>query len=587
MDNGVGGQIKGISLDSFLQMVQMERTTCTLKIVHGQRQGLIYVLEGELIDADYEKMAPFEAACHIISWLDPIIEIDNRCDRSENLIKQPLMHVLMEGLRLRDEQQVAAPGRDGEPVQSAMPDQASAEAVAARSPVPTAEKDVLAERKASFKRRLILVAAGGAAILATISAVFMFQSYHSNQARAKMLAAVAAAQDPRTRLQILDTYLAAVQNDAHRQQAEALRNQTAHAWQQETFSKVRTKAEAAVAQNRLDEAVAAYQAFSKQFKAGPSVVEAAKRIKSLQVTLAESAYQRLVSDADTLGPLAVESYAAFLREHPDSPHTTSARQALADLQDGYYSALSNQIKDCRRKEQWHRCIELASRYEPIYGDDNRAREFSRMQDEFLKRLDDHETLEKLIAIAQQAGDDLAAARQVFSDFLKAVPNSPLREKVQAEIARIDRQTAANALKQRYTAVIEDMSMLGDRFTAGTEGTFTDRRSKLVWCLLDSMESGGGSCLDYDAAKVYVKALSTGGYTDWRLPTVSELAGLYKSAPFFPAGQAPWYWSAETYVRYIGVKKVTNVNIVTARPESEWQVQSRDTLQCGAVRAVRP
>jgi len=113
VDAGVGGQLQGISLDSFLQMVQMEKTTCTLKVVSGKREGLLYILKGDLIAAETQDLQNMDAACDIISWDDTVIEIDNSCAKTENEINQPLMHVLMEGLKLKDEKSAAEPD-DGE-----------------------------------------------------------------------------------------------------------------------------------------------------------------------------------------------------------------------------------------------------------------------------------------------------------------------------------------------------------------------------------------------------------------------------------------------------------------------------------------
>ena len=91
------------------------------------------------------------------------------------------------------------------------------------------------------------------------------------------------------------------------------------------------------------------------------------------------------------------------------------------------------------------------------------------------------------------------------------------------------------------------------------------------------------CLTYEAAKKYVRSLNHGGHTDWRLPTASELAAIYKQDPFFPASGAQWYWSSESYAK--GFHTVTN--IVTAKPETIYTREFRNTSECGSVRAVRP
>ncbi len=62
------GYLKGISLPSFLQLVEMENKTCTLKIKEGERTGFLYFKKGELLNAETEDTDGEEAALDIISW---------------------------------------------------------------------------------------------------------------------------------------------------------------------------------------------------------------------------------------------------------------------------------------------------------------------------------------------------------------------------------------------------------------------------------------------------------------------------------------------------------------------------------------
>ncbi len=70
----------------------------------------------------------------------------------------------------------------------------------------------------------------------------------------------------------------------------------------------------------------------------------------------------------------------------------------------------------------------------------------------------------------------------------------------------------------------------------------------------------GKCLNWNESKSYVENLTTGGYTDWRVPLVREYGEIYDNTesnvmamdhdlehPFalsdlFADGAAYWYWS---------------------------------------------
>jgi hypothetical protein len=61
----------------------------------------------------------------------------------------------------------------------------------------------------------------------------------------------------------------------------------------------------------------------------------------------------------------------------------------------------------------------------------------------------------------------------------------------------------------------------DRFIAYEDGTVLDTITDLMWAVKDN-----GYDINWPEAESYCKNYRGGGYTDWRLPTQDELAGLY-------------------------------------------------------------
>jgi predicted regulator of Ras-like GTPase activity (Roadblock/LC7/MglB family)/CheY-like chemotaxis protein len=101
------GYIRGVTLPAFLQLLEMERTTCTLKIRSNGRSGLLFFRDGALIDAESGSAAAEKAAFDIVCWEDPMIEISYSCSRKDRAIELPLQFVLLEGCRLHDEARYA------------------------------------------------------------------------------------------------------------------------------------------------------------------------------------------------------------------------------------------------------------------------------------------------------------------------------------------------------------------------------------------------------------------------------------------------------------------------------------------------
>jgi hypothetical protein len=106
------GYINGISLQSFLQLINIESKTCTLTVKSKGKNGLIYIDKGELLNARTAELEGNKAAQEIIGWSNDglTIEIENRCPETEKKVAYTIMSLLMESARLEDERSATAAG---------------------------------------------------------------------------------------------------------------------------------------------------------------------------------------------------------------------------------------------------------------------------------------------------------------------------------------------------------------------------------------------------------------------------------------------------------------------------------------------
>jgi len=103
LNAGVEGNLTGISLPSFLQLLEMERKTCTVKVKSGDKAGTIYFRDGTMINAATDQLKGEKAAIEMLSWDQIQFEITGICRKKERVIRTPLMNILMEGLKIKDE----------------------------------------------------------------------------------------------------------------------------------------------------------------------------------------------------------------------------------------------------------------------------------------------------------------------------------------------------------------------------------------------------------------------------------------------------------------------------------------------------
>lgn len=103
-DENESGQIKGVSLASFLQILEQEKKNCTLIVESNGQSGSLYFDEGELIDAECEGKVAQEAVCALLTWKHPSFRVSEAEDRLRR-ITQPLAHLLLHAATRQDEQQ--------------------------------------------------------------------------------------------------------------------------------------------------------------------------------------------------------------------------------------------------------------------------------------------------------------------------------------------------------------------------------------------------------------------------------------------------------------------------------------------------
>jgi len=105
----VKGRVENISLASFLQLLEMERKTCTLSVRSVGREGKLYFRAGRLVGAATGELTGREAALEVVTWEHASIEIADGCPAVEPEIDVALSYLLMEGMRIKDEEERGAP----------------------------------------------------------------------------------------------------------------------------------------------------------------------------------------------------------------------------------------------------------------------------------------------------------------------------------------------------------------------------------------------------------------------------------------------------------------------------------------------
>ncbi len=97
------GMVRGIGLNSILQLLNWEKKSCTLTVNSEAGMGLLYLKRGEVVHAVFREEEGLPAAYQILSWDRPDIEFVETC-RVQPTIDLPLPELLMNTALISDHQ---------------------------------------------------------------------------------------------------------------------------------------------------------------------------------------------------------------------------------------------------------------------------------------------------------------------------------------------------------------------------------------------------------------------------------------------------------------------------------------------------
>ncbi len=645
-ESGKGSRIHGISLAYFLQMAQFEKLTCTLEVKANGVSGYLYLSNGELVAAEAGTLKNKAAAYDIISWLDSDIEIKAVGGKKADEIKQPLLDILAEALRKRKEGKqpqggsstAAAFKRSGEQTdryqvlrdmagESEKPFMRVAFRIAGvvvilalgifftmrlmkSKQIENEYHNVLIrlEEQQSYEDQKLLLqffinshepgkyTAAAEQRLREIDSLVEEDAYNSVISEVENLPLDEYYEEKA--LAIYEGFLIAYPSGNH-----TLEIQEKISGLPSLIDDVDYKKLQATVKLDYDNRIEAYLGYLIKHPTGRHKSE----VEGLIADMSEEYYAQLMKEIPLCDKntkwdrciLLCDNFLAYFKNNYRADEIEEIKAIMVDKKD--FVQLMARVK--RLGTSYQAARKILSDYlaeNPYTSQAQKIKDKIANIDKKLKVIRDWEAV---VVNSKNSQLSLSERINVLKLYLLQNPNGPYDKEANFLLAQLKRETqaihqqqSAEAQSRRLEAiqrekkrleherekVVAQIRQADGRYVANGDGTFTDTKTGLMWSLLDSYVELG-ECQNYKSAIQYVKNLTTGGHRDWRLPLGSELAGIYKDAPFFPGNGAKWYWTSETFAKGYHKKAL----IVTSKRERVFNRQQKDLTQCGAVRAVRP
>lgn len=92
------GSVKGISLMSFVQLMEMEQKNCILQATHSEtgERGFLFFRDGQIIDAKTDRNRGTDAAYRILSWTNVQISIRDGQPQMPDVVRTSMQTLIME-----------------------------------------------------------------------------------------------------------------------------------------------------------------------------------------------------------------------------------------------------------------------------------------------------------------------------------------------------------------------------------------------------------------------------------------------------------------------------------------------------------
>ncbi|MBU1567870.1 MAG: response regulator [Proteobacteria bacterium] len=104
-EEAAGGIMHDVSPAVFLQFMEMDTKTCTIRIIDkvSKQGGILHFIDGQLVDARIGDLKGIDAALKVFTWDAATIFLRNDCPPREDTINSGLQPIIMKAAGMKDE----------------------------------------------------------------------------------------------------------------------------------------------------------------------------------------------------------------------------------------------------------------------------------------------------------------------------------------------------------------------------------------------------------------------------------------------------------------------------------------------------
>ncbi len=450
MDTNVGGQIHGISLPSFLQMAEMEQSTFALRITSAGQVGTLHIFEGQLIAAELDQWTGRDAAYRIIAWDDATVEIAPAAPSKTDEIKQPLMHVLMESLKIKDD--ITAP-LDQPPIPPPAKKKKGGAKPAATKPQKRLVQLERAPTPRIKRKRLGIIAltalALGIIVIAGTSTVVGLYVMNKRsktdqwQQISKMADRLPTLEEKQS---LLQSFLETNPRTPFSSEIKSRISQISRKIESQEFEKVTLKVSTLpVDENFERTAVEMYGSFMQKYPDSAFSKEITAAIADIKTLVDQYYYEELKRAARMDLHERLDVYNHYLKQFPEGRYQEDVKVLINEMGEQHLNYLKAEDSKCEQNQTWEICIQ---RYQNFIANFN-GLPLSKEAQRSMKALEDKRDLVRLRKLKDEADNDYLKAYKAYKTYLAEHPDSTQKKAIEQALSELSRKLD---LQRKWQAV---------------------------------------------------------------------------------------------------------------------------------------
>jgi len=311
------------------------------------------------------------------------------------------------------------------------------------------DKNWILKTKEKRRRQITIYAAAAASVFVVIAgSIFLYQVLKHNRLKSEYQTVIAGVKEQKqleNKRDLWSAYLDSQDRGSFASKAEKKLKQIQigikkrNAIDSRHYKIAMAEAAAFHEAKAYEKAGKQYKVYLKKHPNGHHAAEIKQLAAAIPDLIDDRDFQNLNAVPKKNFDQRITAYATYLADHPGGKYRDQVEKLISNMSRDYYNYISRNLKKYEKEKNWSECIRLCDNYLSFYKESDRAVDIKAERYYFQKQLDNSQLLGQLIMEASRMGGNYSKAKKVYTDYLGANPDSPIKYEVKKKIAKLDKR----------------------------------------------------------------------------------------------------------------------------------------------------